>query len=243
MMRAPAVSDPKRTPEDRARDASSKPAEVLAFVGIAPGMTVLDVDAGAGYYTELLARIVGPDGKVIAHDHPGALALLGAETFDRRYGNDRLPNVRQLVARHAELRPAPESLDAVLMSMVYHDFYFFDPNVDWGPVDHQALLAALYRALKPGGVMGVIDHFALPGADPRESAKAVHRIDPAIVLSDFRAAGFELEVESDALRNPDDDRTRSVFDESIYRNTDRFVMRFRRPLRGDGAPQSSVHWD
>jgi predicted methyltransferase len=223
-----AVAHPDRFAEDRERDASSRPAEVLEFLAIAPGMRVLDVNAASGYYAELLARVVGPSGRVIAHNHPGARTALPAEDFERRYGNDRLPNVEQLFAAHNAIALPAGSLDAVLLSMVYHDTYWYDAKVDWGPVDQPALLRALRAALAPGGVVGVIDHYAPAGADPRTSAMATHRIDPAIVLRDFRAAGFELDAQSDVLRNGADDHTKSVFDESVHGRTDRFVMRFRR---------------
>ncbi|HZF29403.1 MAG TPA: hypothetical protein VE907_09815 [Gammaproteobacteria bacterium] len=226
-----AVTSPERLAADRDRDPSSKPAEVLEFLGIARGMRVLDMNAAAGYYAELLARVVGPTGHVIAHNHPGARTALAPQDFERRYGGDRLPNTEQLFVTHNGIALAPGSLDAVLMSMVYHDTYWYDPKVDWGPVDRQALLESLYAALAPGGVVGVVDHDAAPGADPHESAHATHRIDAAVVRRDFAAAGFELEAESDALRNPADDRTLSVFDHAVHGRTDRFVMRFRRADR------------
>jgi predicted methyltransferase len=224
-----AVADPRRLAEDRERDPSSKPADVLELFGIAAGMRVLDLNAATGYYTEILARIVGPEGRVIAHNHPGARTTLRAEDFERRYGGGRLPNVEQLFARHADIDLPDASLDAVLMSTVYHDLYWSAPGVDWGPIDARALLRKLYRALKPGGIVGVIDHVAVAGSDPAQSAKSVHRIDPAVVRADFAAAGFRLEADSALLRNPADDHTASVFDASVHGATDRFVMRFRRP--------------
>jgi predicted methyltransferase len=223
-----AVENPERLEEDRTRDSSSKPAEVLEFLGLGPGMRVLDMNAATGYYTELLARVVGPVGHVIAHNHPGALAALAPARFERRYGNNRLPNVEQLFARHDEIEIPAGTLDAVLMSLVYHDTYWFDPGVDWGPVNQQAMLARLRAALRPGGIVGVIDHVAAGGTDPRESAMATHRIDPAIVRRDFAAAGFELVAENDLLRNAGDAHELGVFDERIRGETDRFVMRFRR---------------
>ncbi len=223
-----AVASPDRLAEDFERDSSSKPAQVLEFLGIAPGMRVLDMNAAAGYYAELLARVVGPTGHVIAHNHPGARTALKPEDFERRYGGNRLPNVEQLFVPHDGIALPNGSLDAVLMSMVYHDTYWYDPKVDWGPVDQQALLRSLHDALAPGGVIGVIDHYAAAGTDPRTSAMATHRIDPDVVLRDFRAAGFELEQQSDLLRNPADDYAKSVFDDAVQGRTDRFVMRFRR---------------
>lgn len=224
-----AIRDPGRPSDDLGRDASSKPADVLEFIGIAPGMSVLDFNAASGYYTELLARIVGAQGHVIAHNHPGALRMLPARHFARRYGDRRLPNTEQLFASHEDLSLTPASLDAVWMSTVYHDTYWFNAGVAWGPVDQRALLSALYEALRPGGIVGVIDHYAGAGMDPADSAVATHRIDPMIVRRDFLAIGFEFVAESDLLRSDGDDYGRSVFDAAVCGRTDRFVMRLRRP--------------
>jgi predicted methyltransferase len=191
-------------------------------------MRVLDLNAATGYYTELLALVVGPSGHVIAHNHPGAREALQPEDFERRYGANRLPNAEQLFAAHNDIALPAGSLDAALMSMVYHDTYWYDPKVDWGPVDSPALLQSLRSALAPGGIIGVIDHYAAAGADPKTSAIATHRIDIGVVLRDFRAAGFEPESQSDALRNPADDYAKSVFDDAVRGRTDRFVIRFRR---------------
>ena len=224
------MNDPARPAEDRASDATSKPAEVLAFLGVSPGMTVLDVNAATGWYTEILARVVGRAGQVIAHNHPGARAALAAEDFEARYGGNRLPNVEQTLVRHNDLHLRPGSVDVVLMSMVYHDTYWHDDDVDWGRIDRQALLESLRAALKPGGVIGVVDHYAAAGRDPFESVMAVHRIDPDVVRRDFLAAGFEPAGESDVLRTTTDDYSVSVFDAAVAGRTDRFVLRFRKLL-------------
>jgi len=213
---------------DLARNATSKPAEVLAFFGVAPGMTVLDMNAATGWYTEILSRVVGPKGHVIAHNHPGARALPAAD-FGARYDGNRLPNVEQIFLPHNDVRLPPNSVDVVLMSMVYHDTYWQREGVDWGPIDRAELLASLRDALKRGGVAGVVDHCAAVGSDPFESVMAVHRIDPAVVRRDFAAAGFELDGESSVLRNPGDDYSLSIFDAAVVGRTDRFVMRFRKP--------------
>ena len=218
-------SDPS---EDRERNGRDKPAQVLEFFDVRPGMRVLDLNAATGYYAELLARSVGPQGHVIAHNHPGAVAMLG-DAMSRRCGDGRLANVEPLLARHNEMHLPPQSLDVVLMSMVYHDTYWYQKGVDWGPVDRQSLLKDLYEALRPGGVIGVIDHVAIGGSDPEISVMALHRIDPRVVRRDFLGAGFMLEARSDLLRNPADDHTRGVFDPVIQGHTDRFVMRFRKP--------------
>jgi predicted methyltransferase len=206
---------------------------VLAFLGVAPGMTVLDVNAAAGWYAEILASAVGPTGRVIAHNHPGARATLPATAFEARYGGNRLPNVEQVFARHDELHLPPGSVDVVLLSLVYHDLYWHDDAVDWGPVDRPALLASLRNALKPGGIAGVIDHCALPRSDPLESVVTLHRIDPAVVRGDFVTAGFEPAGESDVLRNRADDHSLSVFDAAVAGRTDRFVLRFRKQMGTD----------
>jgi len=201
---------------------------VLAFLGVAPGMAVLDLNAATGWYSEILARAVGPSGRVIAHNHPGARTTLPAGALEARYANNRLPNVEQLFARHNDLRLPTASLDVVLMSMVYHDTYWHRDGVDWGPIDRQALLESLRVALKPGGIVGVIDHAAAPGQDPFESVQALHRIDPAVVRRDFVAAGFEPDGESDVLRNRGDDYGLDIFDAAVVGRTDRFVLRFRK---------------
>ena len=202
---------------------------MLAFLGVAPGMTVLDLNAATGWNAEILARVVGPNGHVIAHNHPGARTTLGAEALEARYGNNRLTNVEQLFARHNDLCLPPGSVDVVLLSMAYHDTYWHRDGVDWGPIDRPLLLESLRAALKPGGIVGVVDHAAAPGQDPFESVHALHRIDPAVVRRDFVAAGFEPDGESDVLRNRDDDLRLSVFDAAVVGRTDRFVLRFRKP--------------
>jgi predicted methyltransferase len=202
---------------------------VLEFFGIAPRMRVLDFNAAAGYFTEIVSHIVGPTGAVIAHNHPGALRTLGEDAVMKRYAGGRLPNITTLIARHGELNLSRRNLDVVLLSLVYHDTYWYRAGLDWGPVHRPVLLRAFYSALKPGGIVAVIDHYAEASANPAVSVDALHRIDPAAVIRDFTAAGFVLDAQSNVVRNFEDDHTRSVFDPAIQGRTDRFVMRFRRP--------------
>lgn len=225
---AQALTHPERPQEDRARDGASRPEDVLALMGIAPGQSVLDFHAAGGYFTELLSRAVGPEGHVVATYHEPD-RVLSPGVREARYGGERLPNVEVVLAKHNALDRPSQSLDAVLMSMVYHDTYWSGEGVDWGPVDQQALLAELYDALKPGGVFLVIDHQAEAGTDPYESAVATHRIDREVVLRDFTQAGFRLKAESDLLRHPDDQRDVQIFEDSVYRGTDRFMLLFERP--------------
>lgn len=222
-----AVASEARSEGDRARDVTRRPAEVLAFVGIEPGMTVLDVFSGGGYYSELLAGVVGASGKVIAHSNEAYLTFVGDE-FSTRYANDRLPNVELLMAENNDLELDSESLDAVMLILSYHDLFNDAPEQGWPLIDVEAFLAELYKGLKPGGLVAIVDHYAEAGAS-KDTGNTLHRIDPAIVRDGMAQAGFELLGESDVLRNPDDDYSRSVFEPGIRGNTDRFLLRYCKP--------------
>jgi predicted methyltransferase len=222
---AEAVAAKTRLPGDYERDPGRKPAVVLEFFGIEAGDTVLDLFSGGGYYTELLSRVVGPDGNVLAHSNQAYLSFVGDE-FAARYADDRLANVDVLMAENNELDLAPASLDAIVLVLAYHDVYFVAEG--WPAIDKEKLLTELFSALKPGGVVGIVDHAALPGAPP-DTGSTLHRIDPALVISDLESAGFELDGESEALSNTTDDHTTLVFDPAIRGKTDRFVLRFRKP--------------
>ena len=221
-----AVANPERPAADRERDANRRPADVLEFATIAPGMVVLDLFSGGGYYTEIIAAIVGEEGHVDAHSNAAYLNFVGDE-FKDRHANERLQNVSVLMAENNELDLEPGRYDAVFLSLTYHDFYL--PAADgWPEIDIDKLLAELFEGLKPGGVITIIDHYAARGSSTA-SANELHRIDPAIVVSGMQAAGFVLDETSDLLRNPDDDLSMSVFDPALRGQTDRFILRFRKP--------------
>jgi len=222
-----AVASEARPDADRARDAGRKPAEVLEFMGIEPGMTVLDMFTGGGYYAEIIAGVVGEQGKVIAQSNQAYLGFVG-EAFQERFGSGRLTNVEVLMAENNELSLEADTLDAVMLVLSFHDLYHSDAENGWPRIDGPAFLAELKKGLKPGGVVAIIDHHAAAGS-PSDTGTTVHRIDPAIVLADMEAAGFICEETSDMLRNPDDDYSKMVFAEGIRGKTDRFVMRFRSP--------------
>ncbi len=220
---AAAVANPARTDEDRARDTDRKPDEVLAFLGIEPGMAVVDLMAGRGYYTEILCGAVGESGKVYLQNN---------EFVRKRFADaasaaliDKL-GVERCVRLDRELEDLglpDDSLDAAIMVLFYHDTY-------WQKVDRPKMNAGILRALKPGGVFGVVDHHAEAGSKDRD-VKSIHRVDASIVKQELVDAGFVLEAESDLLSHPEDDRTKNVFDPSIRGKTDRFIYRFRKPAQ------------
>ena len=224
---AAALANPARPDADRERDAGRRPAEVLEFFGITPGMAVLDIFSGGGYYTEIIAAVVGNNGRVVAHSSKPYLKYVGEE-FALRHADNRLPNVDVLMAENNELSLDAGSFDAVTMILAYHDTYEVDEPSGWHKIDIPKFLAELKQSLKPGGIVGIVDHTAEAGASS-ETGGTIHRIDPAIVIADMQAAGFELEAGSDILRNPEDDLSKSVFAPETRGKTDRFVLLFRKP--------------
>jgi predicted methyltransferase len=223
-----AIDSPDRPPADRERDAYARPGDVLAFLGVAPGMRVADVFSAAGYYTELLARTVGVKGQVIAYNNP-PYAKFAEKGIAERYAGGRLGNVRQVTAEVDALELPPASLDAALFVMSYHDAYWRPADKSWDRTDPAELLRRLFRALKPGAVVVVQDHVAAAGGDVAKVVDTLHRIDPSRVRRDFEQAGFVFDGSSNVLAHPEDDHTRLVFEDSIRGRTDQFVYRFRKP--------------
>jgi predicted methyltransferase len=211
---ASVIASPVRTDQDRRMDAERHPAEFLPFTQVKPGMQVLDVSAGAGYTSQLLALAVGPTGTVWSQapkpgptlvkrlaDHPQANFVVVARPFD-----DPVPV------------EAPK-LDLITIILNYHDITYL-------PVDRARMNERLFAALKPGGHLVVIDHSGRSGTGISEG-KTLHRIDEAVVLSEVRHAGFVLEAESDFLRNPADPRDEPS--SKPKQPTDKFALRFVKP--------------
>ena len=220
---AAAVADATRPDKDRALDASRKPAEILTAIGIRQGQTIADVWPGA-YWDRLFADAVGPKGHVYAVHLTEADKVEHEETpaaGSAPYPEH--PNIT-VVATTANTLTLPTKADVVWIRQNYHDLY--DPFM--GPSDVPAFNKAVYASLKPGGLFVIIDHSA-PDGSGLAATNTTHRIDAARVKSDMAAAGFVFVKESDALRNPDDPRTKLVFDPSIRGKTDQFVYIFRRP--------------
>jgi predicted methyltransferase len=217
------LASESRPGEDRARDAGRKPAEVLAYLGVEPGMDVIDLIAAGGWYTEVLSLAVGPEGSVTAQN-PGWMRAFrdGAIVagIDDRI-SARLPNVTRLDNEWSELAAMdPNQFDVALSALNIHDVYYMQ-----SPEATAEFAAAVYHVLKPGGVFGVIEHVGNPDGDN----EALHRLDRQAAIDILTAAGFELEGDSDLLANPNDDHTQSVFSEGLRGNTDRFLLKLRKP--------------
>jgi predicted methyltransferase len=221
-----ALSDPARPAEQVELDQWRKPAEVIEFAGLKRGDRIADFMSGNAYFARIFSRVVGPEGRVyaflptqqIANCAPEEIAGTIALERDLRYRN-----VTVQIAAADRFSP-PELLDMVWTAQDYHDLHdkFMAPN------DVRAVNAAIFRALKPGGVFLVIDHVAEAASGLRDT-ETLHRIDPDTIRSEVTAAGFVFESQSDALRNPDDSHVKPVFDPAIRHRTDQVVLRFRKP--------------
>jgi predicted methyltransferase len=219
-----AVTAADRDDKDRAIDAGRKPAEVLAFFGIAPGQKVEELFAALGYTTEIIARVVGDSGKVYAQNSKDIMDRV-REPLTARLAKPVMKNTVS-VEQPAEkaFPPDAKNLDAVICILNYHDFV-------WQKVDRAKLNKAVFAALKPGGVYGIVDHSAKQGTG-LDDVQTLHRIDEDAVKKEILAAGFKLDAESDVLRNAEDPRdwNASPTKAAEKRGTsDRFVLRFVKP--------------
>ena len=224
---AAALANSQRPEEDIAKDAGRKPAQVLSFFDIQPGMTVLDLFSGGGYYTEILNSLVGEDGKVIAHTNQAYIPFSG-EIYQKRYLNGRLEQTEVVIAEVDDIQLQENSLDAVIMVMVWHDFLYADAKGGWQAIDEASFLDKLCLAMKPGAIVGFIDHAANSDGDAAIVAQKLHRIDPQLVRDTFVNSCFSLKGEAGFLGNQDDDHSLSVFDKSVNGKSDRFVFKFVR---------------
>jgi predicted methyltransferase len=221
------LANPARSAADRERDAREKPADVLALAKFKRGDTVADLLAGGGYYSEILSGIVGPNGKVLLVNNTGYEAF-GKKALAERLANDRLPNVVHVVGPSDALGMGENVLDGAVIVMSYHDLYWVDEKEGWPKIDAGQFLDQIVRALKPGGVLLVVDHSAKSGTGSND-AQTLHRIDEQFAIADFRKHGLQWEAAMPMLRNPDDDRSKNVFDPAIRGKTDRFVHLYRKP--------------
>lgn len=220
---AAALADPARPAADVARDAARKPGELLALADIKTGDKVADFVIGGGYVTRILSAAVGPTGHVYAYQPAEFIKFQASYGENLKKVADAYKNVTPLDASLQQL-DLPDGLDAIVTVQNYHDLYLKPfPSGTAAKVD-----AELFKSLKPGGVLLIVDHAALPGSGI-SAADSLHRIDPEAVKSDLKAAGFVLESESPLFHDAADPHTTNVFDPSIRGKTDQFTMVFRKP--------------
>jgi predicted methyltransferase len=213
-----AVESPDRAAAAK-DDANRKPAELLTLAGVKPGDRVIEFATFGQYFTTLLSDVVGPKGMVYMYDLPYTEARSGAASraFAAAHPNSRF----EVVDYNAvEL---PQNIDGVYIVLYYHD-------LPLNNIDTAAFNAKVFKALKPGGTYFIVDHNAEAGSAMRDT-KALHRIDPAVIKQEVKAAGFELVEDSKLLANATDDHKDSVFKTGVRRLTDQSVLKFRKPAK------------
>jgi predicted methyltransferase len=225
---AAAVAAPSRSADNLKLDESRKPAQVLHFLGLRPGMKVLDPFGLNKYWAEITAPAVGPKGHVTVWEPTQFLKdEAKKKSFDEFAAKQT--NV-SLISSPFEAPNLPaNAYDFALINLDYHDVYWTSEKYGIPKMDPNAWLKTLYAAMKPGATVGVIDHVASPNSDVRATVDKYHRIDPEVVKADFKRAGFVLEGTSDILRNPADDHSLLVFDPKIRGKTDRAILKFKKP--------------
>lgn len=224
---AAAVASPDRSSDNIKLDEGRKPAEVLQFLGLKPGMHVLDLFGANAYWAEITSPVVGAKGHVTVWNPAqfyGDKRKAAFATFMAAH-----PNVSIVVSPFEAPELPKNYADFVILNDNYHDTYWHNDERHVPNMNPDAFLKAVYASMKPGAVIGVIDHVALPNADTRATVDKLHRIDPEVVKADFKRAGFVLVGSSDILRNPADPHNVEVHDASITGKTDRFIFKFRKP--------------
>ncbi|MEW9798579.1 class I SAM-dependent methyltransferase [Alteromonas sp. CYL-A6] len=216
-----------RSEQDKARDVAEHPLDIVAFSGVQPGMTVIDVFGGGGYFSEVFAKAVGPNGHVELINNP-PYDRYAQKGLAARQMATRLPNVAYRVTSPDDMELTPDSADVALLMMTYHDLFYSDPENNWPAIDTDGFIAQIASALKPGGVLIVSDHKSAAGRKDKDS-QSLHRIDAAFAKQQLLRSGLRFDGEIGVQSNPTDDHTLSVFDPAIRGQTDRFVMRFVKP--------------
>jgi predicted methyltransferase len=226
-----ALADPGRTDADKAQDADRKPGEMVVFAGIKPGMKVVDLIPGAGYFTRVFAKVVGDKGFIYAYQ-PSNLDDYIKKRFSvtevtTAFLSKPFEAYKNVSVLHGPIEKfmVPEQVDLVWTSRNYHDMH----DKFFGPADLKVVNKAVFDSLKPGGIFLVLDHAAEPGSGLRDT-DTLHRIDEAAVKQEVEAAGFKLAGESKLLRNPADDHKAKVFDATVKGKTDQFILKFRKPM-------------
>ena len=225
---AAAVADTAdRTPDNVKLDTGRKPAAVLQYLGLRPGMHVLDLFGANGYWAEMMAPVIGPRGHDTVWQPTQFFGDHGKAYFAGFMAKHS--NV-SLVTSPFETPDLPKNYaDFVMLNNNYHDTYWVSDQFKIPQMDPNAFLKAVYAAMKPGAVIGVIDHVANPNHDTRATVDKYHRIDPNVIKADFKRAGFVLVGSSNMLRNPADDHSLEGSDPKIAGHTDRVVFKFKKP--------------
>lgn len=215
------VAAPDRSDADRQTDQRRQPAKMLAFTGATSGMKVLDMEANAGYSTELLARAVAPDGVVYAQDSAAIIERFVKDKFDIRAQKPAMKNVVHVIRNFDDpIPPDVSGLDLITFFFAYHD-------VTYMPVDRAEMNRKMFAALKPGGFLVIADHSARAG-DGTNVAKTLHRIEESTLRQEIEATGFKLVAAADFLRHPEDPRDAAVFRPAVP--VDEFVLKYQKPL-------------
>jgi len=217
-----AIKHPQRLEADKLRDEVRKPQKVLQFFEVKKKQRILDVFSGGGYYSELLSRIVGEEGSVVAHNNQAYLPYAKKELALRQY-QKRLPNVEVVISEADDLKLEFNSFDQIFFVLGYHDMYYHEKG--WNRIHQDDFMKTLYAALKPGGTIAIIDHQAKAGTGSA-SAQKLHRIDKDFVIAEMEKAGFIWKSELLLLINSNDDYEKSVFDPAIKGKSSRFVLKF-----------------
>ncbi len=224
---AAALANPARSDSDRERDLRDHPSEVLGLAGFKPGMKIADIFGGGGYYSEIIAGIVGPRGHVrLINNLPydGYAKISKA----RHFADGRLPNVSYEVLPPEAMNLGQGTLDGALIVMSYHDLYVADPADNWPAIDAGQFIDQIVASLKHGGVLLIVDHQARLGSGKDDTQK-LHRIEDTYAIADFKAHGLQFVGSIPVLTNADDDHSLNVFDKAIRGKTDRFVHLYRKP--------------
>lgn len=224
---AAAVANPARDPANVRLDESRKPAEVLRFLGLRRGMHVLDLFGANRYWAEIMVPVIGPKGSYTVWEPTqfyNDKSKIAFEAFEAKN-----PNVTIVTSPFETHALAKDFADFVILNENYHDNYWQSDKFGIPKMDPAAFLKDVYASMKPGAVIGVIDHVANPNDDTRATVEKYHRIDPNVVKADFKRAGFVLIASSDILRNSADDHTIEVHDPRIRGKTDRFIFKFKKP--------------
>ena len=215
------VAAPDRADADRQADQRRQPAKMLAFAGVQSGMKILDMEASAGYSTELLARTVAPAGTVYAQDSAAVIERFVKDKFDLRAQKPAMKNVVHVVRDFDDpIPPDVSNLDMITFFFAYHDITYM-------PVDRAVMNKKIFAALKPGGLLIIADHSAKPG-EGITVAKTLHRIEESTLRQEIEAAGFKLVAEGDFLHHPEDPRDAAVFRPQVP--VDEFVLKYQKPM-------------